>query len=123
MRDRLSEMLEKAIRYADTHYPEGRPMEGTYTRLMADHLLAAGVIVTPCKVGDVVYFVSRGEIIPMVVNCISFNGNYQYCLTCNYVDEERHGYSSLSFTDRVRGYMFGFTKEEAERALTERREG
>ncbi len=51
-------MLEKAIRYADTHYPEGRPMEGTYTRLMADHLLSEGVIVPPCKVGDTVYYLN-----------------------------------------------------------------
>ncbi len=88
----------------------------------ADHLLAEGVIVPPCKVGDTIYFVSRGEIIPMVVNCISFNGNYQYCLNCNYADEERYGYSLLTFTDKVRGYMFGFTREEAEKAL-ERSEG
>lgn len=110
MRDRLVEMISQV------QYMGG--LEGK----LADHLLAEGVIVLPCKIGDTIYFVSRGEIIPMVVNCISFNGNYQYCLNCNYADEEQYGYSLLTFTDKVRGYMFGFTREEAEKALAERSE-
>lgn len=110
MRDRLVELLQE---YTDNNNGGG----SNHGR--AEYLLANGVIVPPCKVGDTIYFVSRGEIIPMVVNCISFNGNYKYCLNCNYADEERHGYSLLTFTDKVRGYMFGFTREEAEKALAE----
>ena len=116
MRDRLIELLKKADKYASgvcTDYDEAQAV-------CAEYLISEGVIVPPCKVGDTIYFVSRGEIIPMVVNCISFNGNYQYCLNCNYADEEQYGYSLLTFTDKVRGYMFGFTKEEAEKALKER---
>lgn len=122
MRDRLIELVREA-KFGYLGQDRDMPCK-LLVEYITDHLLAAGVIVPPCKVGDTVYFVSRGNnIIPMIVDCISFNGNYQYCLTCSYVDEEEHGYSSLSFTDRVRGYMFGFTREEAERALEERREG
>ena len=38
--------------------------------LMADHFIDNGVIVPPCKVGDTIYFVSRGEIIPMVTGIV-----------------------------------------------------
>ena len=115
MRDKLVELMvdaENAI-YEEKPYFTDTERIGK----VADYLIAKGVIVPPCKVGDMIYFVSRGEIIPMVVNCISFNGNYQYCLNCNYADEEQYGYSLLTFTDKVRGYMFGFTREEAENAL------
>ena len=112
MRDRLIELTKASlIRHIDKSCK--------LAENIADYLLENGVIVPPCKVGDTVYFVSRGEIIPMIVNCISFNGNYQYCLNCHYVDEDTYGYSLLSFTDKVRGYMFGFTREEAEKALAE----
>ena len=122
----MSEMKDSLIKILNAFPVWGKTLKDHWfdqaIERLADHLLANGVIVPPCKVGDTVYFVSRGEIIPMVVNCISFNGNYQYCLNCNYADEEKYGYSLLNFTDKVRGYMFGFTKEEAEKALAERKE-
>lgn len=69
----------------------------------------------PCKVGDTVYKMSRGEIIPMIVNSISFNGNCEYMLNCSYEDEETHGYSLLTFTEKTKGYYWELTREEAER--------
>lgn len=118
MRDRLIKLIdEKQVYGIDSYQPESHNTYLLDNDELADHLLEKGAIVLPCKVGDTIYFVSRGEIIPMVVNCISFNGNYQYCLNCNYADEEQYGYSLLTFTDKVRGYMFGFTREEAEKAL------
>ena len=51
MRDRLIELLE-----------ECRSIEGVGSDLIekqADHLLANGVIVPPCKVGDKVYFIGH----------------------------------------------------------------
>lgn len=62
MRDRLIELLEKAIKYADENYPK-RYINGKYCELMADFLLANGVIVPPCKVGDYVYcIIAKGGI-------------------------------------------------------------
>ena len=73
----------------------------------------------PCKVGDTVYMMSRGEIIPMIVNSISFNGNCKYMLNCSYADEETHGYSLLTFTEKTKGYYWELTRAEAERKLRE----
>ncbi len=135
MRDRLSEMLEKAIRYADTHYPEGRPMEGTYTRLMADHLLAAGVIVPPCKVGDIVYaphwkwsgYGKWDYIAPYQVTNITITQNKKGEWTKKYrAMEVRNGKTidwQLNFSFDGLGKTVFLTKDEAERALAERREG
>jgi hypothetical protein len=41
----------------------GRAIEKTYITAsgMADHLLANGVIVLPCKVGDTVYIIDEGD--------------------------------------------------------------
>lgn len=113
MRDRLVELIKSSLM---KHIDKSCKLAENIT----DDLLSEGVKVLPCEIGDIIYRVSRGSIIPMIVNCISFNGNYQYCLTCSYADEEQYGYSLLTFTDKVRGYMFGFTREEAERALAER---
>ncbi|MBQ7976574.1 MAG: hypothetical protein IJ300_12890 [Clostridia bacterium] len=49
MRDRLIELIE----YADANIP-GFCIEGDF-HVLADYLLANGVIVPPCKVGDRVW--------------------------------------------------------------------
>lgn len=71
----------------------------------------------PCEIGATIYQISRGQIIPMVVNSISFNAWSDYMLNCNYEDEEMYGYSLLTFTEKTRGYYWGLKKEEAENAL------
>ena len=55
-REKLIELLEKSMRYADENYGS-RPKEGLFCGLMADNLLANGVIVPPCKVGQSVFLV------------------------------------------------------------------
>lgn len=51
MRDRLIELLAESA------------MKGNYLNLqnVADHLLANGVIVPPCKVGDTVYIIDEAK--------------------------------------------------------------
>jgi hypothetical protein len=56
MRERLIELLEQAKEEA--HKVCGSMNEG-FGAWYADHLLANGVIVLPCKVGDTVWFVDR----------------------------------------------------------------
>ena len=53
MRERLIELLDKAFLKSDDNF--GMPN----VNQVADHLLANGVIVPPCKVGDKVWFVER----------------------------------------------------------------
>ena len=114
MRDRLIELLEA---------------EGGFSRYMtdderraklADHLLAAGVIVPPCKVGDVV------EHCGILYRC----DRAEY-----YVDEGKEPYWRYwatpidadvdclwFFSDAICTDVLVLTREEAERALAERRE-
>ena len=55
MRDRLIELLKSGIKQL-----ENQAGARTFGDL-ADHLLANGVIVPPCKVGDTVYIIDEAE--------------------------------------------------------------
>ena len=61
MRDRLIELVSKArekcnlTNCCDCEYRDAEPLTNCYSYLIADHLLANGVIVPPCKVGDTVW--------------------------------------------------------------------
>ena len=54
MRDRLKKIIDSA----KDKYLNLLPFE---SMLLADHLLANGVICPPCKVGDTVYFILENE--------------------------------------------------------------
>ena len=54
-RDRLIELIEQAEGLKNNDFPS--------VEEIADHLLASGVIVPPCKVGDVVYYIPFGSTI------------------------------------------------------------
>ena len=56
MKDRLVELIDNACKDANLHDKTRRVNEQ-----VADYLLANGVIVPPCKVGDIVYFVARNN--------------------------------------------------------------
>lgn len=62
MRNRLIELLRKADDATEVHdcdYPTyEKAMQAFYTSI-ADHLLANGVIVPPCAVGDTVYIAMK----------------------------------------------------------------
>lgn len=49
MRDRLVELIQNSVNGCAKHWAE----------VIADHLLANGVIVPPCKVGDTLYVISQ----------------------------------------------------------------
>lgn len=110
-RDRLIELLDK--------------VRGIYffagddnLNLLADHLLASGAILLPCKVGDTVYTnynhllkKNTDEIFECKVVFIGFyeNGNY-----INLVDNYEHLHSMDFETFSKTVFL---TKEEAEKAL------
>lgn len=85
----------------------------TYSELLeriADRLISAGVIMLPCKVGDMVYWYSRsGEIIEakIIKNgfCAKIESGFEYDV----------GYDEI-------GKTVFFTREEAEAALSERKD-
>lgn len=97
MRDRLikllfeSELFNGADGKADANF-------------LADHLLANGVIVPPCKVGDTVYQIC--------------NGGRIYESTIKGVIYDTSG---IAFDERAIGKNVFLTREDAEKALAEKK--
>ena len=104
-RERLIELLK-----------DGGVRDFPYVNALADHLLANGVILPPCKVGDSVYHVYKGDtIVSALVEdwkkeafgdwlfraCFSVNGSFV----------------TLLFDDNNIGKTVFLTREEAEAAL------
>lgn len=115
MRDRLIELCKK-IPYGVS---VGAKFEQHFCEKIADYLLANGVIVPPCKVGQTVYAVSN-----------YYGGEWQIyeCRVDNFTVYEKNTFMSISNPE---GYNFGaniceigktvfLTREEAEKALMER---
>lgn len=107
MRDRLIELISQV------QYMGG--LEGK----LADHLLAAGVVVIPCKKGDTLYCDGKhfadhcsGEVMAFPADIILT----EVCST-------HRGEIDMVFDFNRFGKDVFLTKEEAERALSERREG
>ena len=106
-RERLIELLEKAFEF-HIDDPYCIPDEGEF----ADYLLANGVIVPPCKVGDKVYVVDKrlgvwwkGEV--SSVGYVDQN-NIEICVI--------YDYGEVAICDADTVFL---TKEEAEEKLKE----
>lgn len=109
MRDRLIELIRNAPR-KDVVYGDiklDKPAQTIQT--IADHLLANGVIVPPCKVGDTVYDIWDGTAYATRVLHFVYFGDYWACRTV----------SSFPTVGEFGERIF-LTKEEAEQALKER---
>ena len=112
-RDRLIELIQNSVNGCARHWAE----------IIADYLLANGVIVPPCKVGDTVYRVMADKRIkqPYEYKVIGFW--YSADETCNnlhlvrYVNGVFESSMSVPFTEFNR--ILFLTKEEAEEKLKE----
>lgn len=103
-RERLDEILDKApksLRYED----------------LSDYLFENNVRTLPCKIGDVVYGILKGEIIPITIESIIYNKCGVQIVGSN---EEHYGYGtiSLDINNKI-GMNWYYTIEEAEYALKE----
>ena len=115
MRDRLIELITEA-HCVDTwdcntdDFKEPNPIEA-----LADYLLDNGVIVPPCKVGDVVYYITgiHGRIIKeaKIEEIYCSDSGFAYHVSSDYLHFD------------MQQYEIYFTKEEAEAALKEREQG
>ena len=76
---------------------------------LADYLLANGVIVLPCKVGDTIYQIDGVRIYASTIYEITYTENKVIFVTENVVFDERAINNSIFLT-----------REEAEKALKER---
>ena len=105
MKDRLIELIQQSVNGCARNWAE----------VIADYLLANGVIVPPCKVGQTVYvvnslFVSEYSIEEIAYDDIFFRF---YCKNEKYAIECR---SFMFFDERIGKTVF-LTREAAEQAL------
>lgn len=133
MRDRLIKLLQE---YTDNNNGGG----SNHGR--ADHLLANGVIVPPCKVGDTVYAIGASRIEECRVDEICIYGNDNIVMTEHTCDYDCKGcpfsswgqdysgeyscqgeYGTFSFNFEDFGKTVFLTKEEAEEALAKMKGG
>ena len=105
-RERLIELLKQNT--IDFTNPFAYEYGDDSVERFADHLLAYGVIVPPCKVGDTVWLVLFGKIYPHKIK--EFQINKFGGFAC----------SSMHFPFQDFGKTVFLTKEDAEQALKER---
>lgn len=116
MRDRLIELLEKADETVI-----GFSIEGDMG-VLADHLLAEGVIVPPCKVGQTVYAIellNHKEIYECRVNEICMSaGNNNFVVLDRFIG----GFICSGIVRNIQsfGKTVFLSREEAEEALERR---
>ena len=103
MRDRLIELIKDA----EKAFPKDKPVLDI-EEFVADHLLANGVIVPPCKVGDWVYMLRNGEIHRNHICQVHISQTYAQTFFSCY--GEKFGVEQI-------GKTVFLTKEEAEKAL------
>ena len=120
MRDRLIELLKGAEGKVTETLSVALPLD-EWLGIYADHLLANGVIVPPCKVGDTVYVIFsqfRNEIAKCRIDefCIQEDGKWAVA-DIHYPNFVAKRNAAIPF------WWFGrfafLTREEAERALKE----
>ena len=121
MRDRLIELIKEGEDRTPCAFDpevdcEDKKCGDCEREAIADHLLANGVIVPPCKVGDAVYSIVEG------INLIFVGEVYEYVVGRGHFvfRSTRKGYLTLAFTEEDIGKTVFLTKEEAEKALAER---
>lgn len=105
MRDRLIELLKKAQNeWLQKEYEQ--ETRKNLAEYVADHLLAEGVIVPLCKVGDTVYQTDGIRIYELEIFDVSLRKYKPYYET-----------ESIDFDDTAIGKTVFLTREEAEKAL------
>lgn len=101
MRDRLAALVEEAEGMLNNDFPT--------PDMIADHLLANGVILPPCKVGDTVYYIAFGKVYKGECHAITLKPTMQIHIY------DYDGDNASLKADRV-----FLTREAAEKALREK---
>lgn len=104
MRDRLSNMIQNAVNGCAKYWAD----------VIADHLLAEGLIVPPCKCGDSIFVLIGDKVKEHILQKIEICGERMHFA----FDWHGMGYEWVSYEDFGRKVFL--TKEEAEKALAER---
>ena len=123
MRNRLIELLKsphKAEQLRQKGVAIGNYEDDCIEAMIADFLLAEGVIVPPCKVGQTVWVLnqSRGAIYENRIACIKVRSESRYKNTIRVEYHNSLGEASYrKFTWAQIGRQVFLTREEAEKAL------
>ena len=116
-RERLIELLNKKY----DHFCDqcGVNKDSCYTENLADYLLENNIKPLPFKINDIVYGISRGQIIPIQIDTIQYTSKGIDIYGSN---EEYFGYSTihLDINNQI-GIQWYKTKEEAEKALEDKK--
>lgn len=119
-RERLIELKTKFVESFECGdcTPANDKCRKCLTEKEADYLLANGVIVPPCKVGDTIHQVIGCFMAKYKVTQIRFDDimMWFYCENKEYVKEQEH----FLFDETRIGRTVFLTREEAEKALAER---
>ncbi len=115
-RDKLIELIYCAGRdyddYVDSQHEMGMSAHEDFDEWLADELLANGVILPPCKVGQTVWFIrNKTEVIATCIEKIILKHGGLYIKLCHN--------SMYETTCRSIGKTVFLTKEEAEEKLKE----
>ena len=114
-RERLIELLKQNCHCKDENCSNCNSNGICFTHREADYLLENGVIVPPVKVGDTVYGISRGAIIPIGIDRIQYSNSGIDILGRN---ERYFGYGTITLNpDNEFGIEWYTTKEQAEKYL------
>lgn len=115
-RERLIELIQNSVDGCARHWAE----------VIADHLLANGVIVPPCKVGDTVYtvenpytFLPLRKVVEGYVISIHYHEHGLY-IRVMFDTKKINGCVDYNVNWKLNKIVF-LTGEEAEKALAERR--
>ena len=134
MRDRLKELLEAAYNDPKVRCPRSEELTcdgckydlGDHcdiSAIIADHLLANGVIVPPCKVGTTLFFLynspyaDKPDLTPRIYKTTDW---YFEVDKAGIVINTSYIHSFNKAYDYVLGKTVFLTREEAEKALAER---
>lgn len=110
-RERLIELIVEA--------KKTDPETGSFTDYLADYLIEHGVIVLPCKVGDIVYTTYNGSLsVYRVTEFTVYDFLWATLSNWDYSDEYKSKFVCLDFS--LNKFVF-LTREEAEQALKERK--
>ena len=112
-RDRLIEIILKSDILCDSC---GEYSNSYCAEAIADYLLANGVIVPPCKVGDTVYTYGAKQIKEWEITFVGKNSRNEY----KFIAVVGKCEDLLTFWNYEIGKTVFLTKEEAEKALKER---
>jgi hypothetical protein len=126
MRDRLVELIKKAYSQGLKTAFESEENNKSIDEYVADYFLSEGVIVPPCKVGDKAYHLTGidtrkeldlTDIFEGKVCSISKQEDGLW-IFCRYNNGLTYWYKESDI-----GRKLFFTREQAEKAIAERREG